>query len=131
WLDITMNLSGGEMMFSEKMDLRLPGPVQVPREIQRAMLRTFDHPMMDYRNEAFRDVLTEATESAKTIFQTKHDVYVLTSSGASALETSMMNLVGPEDTILICSIGHFGDYLTDIAEHLDVNVVTVETEWGE
>jgi|GEM_PF-5639770 len=37
-------------MFAEKMDLRLPGPVQVPREIQRAMLRSFDHPMMDYRN---------------------------------------------------------------------------------
>ena len=61
-------------MFSEKMDLRLPGPVQVPREVQRAMLRSFDHPMMDYRNEEFQDILKEAAASSKMVFQTKNDV---------------------------------------------------------
>ncbi|HWO95254.1 MAG TPA: alanine--glyoxylate aminotransferase family protein [Bacillus sp. (in: firmicutes)] len=118
-------------MFSEKMDLRLPGPVQVPKEIQRAMLRSFDHPMMDYRNEEFQEILKAATNAAKTIFQTENPVYVLTSSGASALETSMVNLVGPSDTIMICSIGYFGDYLTEIAEHIGVKVITIETSWGE
>ncbi|MEK3989845.1 pyridoxal-phosphate-dependent aminotransferase family protein [Robertmurraya sp. FSL R5-0851] len=118
-------------MFSEKMDLRLPGPVQVPREIQRAMLRSFDHPMMDYRNEEFQEILKETTDAAKMIFQTQNPVYVLTSSGASALETSMVNLVGPSDTIIICSVGYFGEYLTEIAEHIGVKVIKIETEWGK
>ncbi|MDD9312082.1 hypothetical protein ACOSZF_12170 [Cytobacillus firmus] len=59
-------------MFDEKLDLRLPGPVQVPKEIQRAMLRSFDHPMMDYRNPAFQVVLQETTEKSKMIFQTEN-----------------------------------------------------------
>jgi aspartate aminotransferase-like enzyme len=118
-------------MFSEKMDLRLPGPVQVPREIQRAILRSFDHPMMDYRNEEHQEILKEAAEAAKKVFQTKNDVYILCGSGASALETAMVNLAGPSDTILICVIGYFGDYLVDIAEHIGVNVIRVDAPWGE
>ncbi|MBD1380916.1 pyridoxal-phosphate-dependent aminotransferase family protein [Metabacillus arenae] len=118
-------------MFSEKMDLRLPGPVQVPKEIQMAMLRTFDHPMMDYRNEEFQEILKETTDASKIIFQTDNPVYVLTASGASALETSMVNLVGPSDTIIICSIGYFGEYLTEIAEHIGVKVIKIEASWGE
>jgi aspartate aminotransferase-like enzyme len=118
-------------MFSEKMDLRLPGPVQVPPEIQRAMMRSFDHPMMDYRNEEFQQVLKEAAEAAKPVFQTKQDVYILCGSGASALETTMVNLVGPSDTILICVVGYFGEYLVDLAEHIGVNVIRVDAPWGE
>ncbi len=118
-------------MFSEKMDLRLPGPVQVPREVQRAMLRSFDHPMMDYRNEEFQDILKEAAASSKMVFQTKNDVYLLTGSGASALETAMVNIAGPQDTIIVCVMGYFGEYLIDIAEHIGVNVIRVDVEWGE
>ncbi|GAB7386999.1 serine-pyruvate aminotransferase [Bacillaceae bacterium] len=118
-------------MFSEKMDLRLPGPVQVPREIQRAMLRSFDHPMMDYRNEEFQQVLKEATRAARMVFQTQNDVYVLCGSGASALETAMVNVAGPSDTIIICVIGYFGEYLVDIAAHIGINVVRVDAPWGK
>lgn len=118
-------------MFSEKMDLRLPGPVQVPREIQRAMLRSFDHPMMDYRNEEFQAILKETAEACKMVFQTGNDVYILCGSGASALETAMVNLVGPNDTIIICVIGYFGEYLIDIAQHIGVNVVRVDAPWGQ
>lgn len=118
-------------MFDEKMDFRLPGPVQVPREIQRAMLRSFDHPMMDYRNEEFQAVLKETAEASKQVFQTASPVYILCGSGASALETVMTNLVGPGDTVVICVVGYFGEYLLDVASHLGVNVIRVDAEWGK
>jgi aspartate aminotransferase-like enzyme len=118
-------------MFREKMDLRLPGPVQVPKEIQRAMLRSFDHPMMDYRNSAFQEVLQETIEKAKAIFQTKNMVVPLTASGASALETAIINTVGANDTIILCVIGYFGEYLQGITSHLGCKVIRVEAEWGD
>lgn len=119
-------------MFSEKMDLRLPGPVQVPREVQRAMLRSFDHPMMDYRNEEFSTILSQTAKAVKPLFQTEEgDVYIITGSGASALDTSMVNLVGPGDTIVICVIGYFGEYLLDVAAHIGVNVIRVDAPWGQ
>lgn len=118
-------------MFEEKMDLRLPGPVQVPKEIQRAMLHSFDHPMMDYRNPAFQEILYETLEKAKIIFQTKNDVFPLTSSGASALDTAITNTVGPDDTIIICVVGYFGEYLQGIVNHIGCNVVRIEKEWGD
>ncbi|KKK38472.1 hypothetical protein WQ57_07640 [Mesobacillus campisalis] len=118
-------------MFKEKMDLRLPGPVQVPKEIQIAMQRSFDHPMMDYRNPAFQEVLQETVEKSKMIFQTKNLVVPLTASGASALETAIINTVGPDDTIILCIVGYFGEYLQGIAKHIGCKVVRVEAEWGD
>jgi aspartate aminotransferase-like enzyme len=118
-------------LFNEKMDLRLPGPVQVPREIQRAMLQSFDHPMMDYRTEHFQTIMKETTTKAKMIFQTEDEVIPLTSSGASALETAIINLIGPDDTIIICVIGYFGEYLLGITDHIGCKVVKVEAEWGD
>ncbi len=126
-----MSSEGEVYMFSEKMDLRLPGPVQVPKEIQRAMLHSFDHPMMDYRNPGFQEILYETMEKAKMIFQTKNAVYPLTSSGASALDTAITNTVGPNDTIIICIIGYFGEYLQGIVNHIGCNVIRIEKEWGE
>lgn len=124
-------MEGERLLFSEKMDLRLPGPVQVPREIQRTILRSFDHPMMDYRTGAFQEVLLAAERAVKPVFQTRSDVYILCGSGASALETAMVNLVGPGDTIVICNIGYFGDYLVDIAAHIGAEVLQVKAEWGQ
>lgn len=118
-------------MFKEKMDLRLPGPVQVPKEIQMAMQKSFDHPMMDYRNPVFQEILQETIVKAKTIFQTKNLVIPLTSSGASALEAAIINTVGPKDTIILCVIGYFGEYLQGITDHIGCKVVRVEAEWGE
>lgn len=118
-------------MFSEKIDLRLPGPTVVPPEVQRAMQMTMDHPMMDYRNKEFSTLLAETAEAAKMVFQTRQDVLIIAGSGASILETAMVNLVGPDDTVIICVIGYFGEYLTSIAEHLGVKVIRVEAEWGQ
>ncbi len=118
-------------MFEEKMDLRLPGPVQVPKEIQRAMQRSFDHPMMDYRNPAFQEVLQETIEKSKMIFQTENLVIPLTASGASALETAIINTVGADDTIILCVVGYFGEYLQGITNHIGCKVVRVDAEWGE
>ncbi|MCM3585954.1 alanine--glyoxylate aminotransferase family protein [Mesobacillus maritimus] len=118
-------------MFQEKMDLRLPGPVQVPKEIQIAMQQSFDHPMMDYRNPAFQEVLQETIDKAKMVFQTKNLVVPLTSSGASALETAIINTVGANDTIILCVVGYFGEYLQGITDHIGCKVVRVEAEWGK
>src|SRR5690606_9665152 len=113
------------------MDLRLPGPVQVPKEIQIAMLNSFDNTMMDYRNPSFQEILLETVEKSKMIFQTKNLVVPLTSSGASALETAIINTVGPNDTIILCVVGYFGEYLQGITDHIGCKVVRVEAEWGD
>ena len=118
-------------MFSEKIDLRLPGPTVVPPEVQRAMQMTMDHPMMDYRDKAFSALLADTSESAKMVFQTRQDVLIIAGSGASILEAAMVNIVGSDDTVIICVIGYFGEYLTSIAEHLGAKVIRVEAEWGQ
>lgn len=118
-------------MFDDKIDLRLPGPTVVPPKVQQAIQRTMGHPMMDYRNEEFSSLLADTSEASKAVFKTEQDVMVVAGSGASILETAMVNLVGPGDTVIICIIGYFGEYLRSIAASLDVDVVALEYTWGE
>lgn len=118
------------MFFSERIDLHLPGPTIVPPAVERAIDQALRHPMMDYRTEAFRSVLREASQSLSRALGTRHESMFLSGSGAAALETAMVNLVEASDTIIICVAGYFGEYLTSIAARIGCKVVRLDVEWG-
>ena len=119
------------LLFSEKADLRLPGPTAIPPQVERVIQQTLNHPMMDYRNEAFSELLRETSAAARMVFGTRHDVILLAGSGTSALETAMVNLVGPSEKAIICVAGYFGEYFVGIAQRLGVEVVRLDVPWGE
>ena len=122
---------GRVLLFAEKADLRLPGPTAIPPQVERAIQQTLNHPMMDYRNEEFTELVRETSAAARMVFGTRNDVILLAGSGTSALETAMVNLVGPSEKAIICVAGYFGEYFVGIAERLGVEVVRVDVPWGE
>ncbi|HEY8486827.1 MAG TPA: alanine--glyoxylate aminotransferase family protein [Limnochordales bacterium] len=118
-------------LFAEKADLRLPGPTAIPPQVERAMQATWRHPMMDYRNPEFAGLLRETCEKARAVFGTSGDVVLLAGSGTSALETAMVNVAGPGETVVLCVAGFFGEYFAGIAQRRGLRVVRVEAAWGE
>lgn len=73
--------------------LLTPGPTPVPDEITHALNLS----MVGHRSSDFEAVAKEAFNHLKPIFGTKNKVMILTSSGTSVLEASMLNIVNPED----------------------------------
>jgi aspartate aminotransferase-like enzyme len=107
--------------------LRVPGPTPCPPEVLKAMA----WPMVNHRGPEFHQMLTDATEDMKKVFQTKNDVLLLTGSGTGGLEAAVVNLFSPGDKVLLVTIGVFGDRWGNIAKTFGVDVVTLKFEWGK
>lgn len=107
--------------------LLTPGPTPVPNEINHAMTL----PMVGHRSPDFEAIAKEAFANLKPIFGTKNDVMILTSSGTSVLEASMLNIVNSDDHFVVIVSGAFGNRFKQIAETYYQNVHVYDVEWGK
>ncbi len=112
--------------FAGDRSLRLPGPSPVPERIVRAM----SHPMVGHRSSRFQDLLTGLLSGLRELFETKHDVYVLTGSGTLAMESAVANLLAPGDTCIVATAGKFGERWIELCQAFSVRPVIVEAPYG-
>lgn len=107
--------------------LLTPGPTPLPPGVCEAMAR----PIIHHRTPQFQEVLKEATEGLKYVFQTKNDVFILASSGTGAMEAAVVNLLSAGDTALTIQGGKFGERWTEICQAYGVNAEIIDVEWGK
>ena len=107
--------------------LRITGPTPCPDEILQAMARQ----MINHRGEEFGQILGDATDKLKQLFQTSNDVFILTGSGTGGLEAVIVNMLSPGDKVLSVSIGVFGDRFASIAQQFGADVTPLKFEWGK
>jgi len=107
--------------------LLTPGPTPLPPQVCEAMSR----PIIHHRTPQFQAILKEASEGLKYVFQTKNDVFILTSSGTGAMEAAVINLLSPGDTVLTIQGGKFGERWTEICKAYGITAEVLNVEWGE
>jgi len=109
------------------MNLRIPGPTPVPPRVLEASAR----PMINHRGREFVSILERVTKRLKEFFLTQNDLFILTTSGTGAMETTVVNTLSPGDRVLVISIGAFGDRFANIAEAYGAEVSRLDYEWGK
>ena len=109
------------------MQLRVPGPTPCPPQALQAMGRQ----MINHRGGDFAKLLHSTTEKLKQAFQTKGDVFILTSSGTGGMEAAIVNTLSPGDRVLSVSNGAFSERFADIAEQYGAQVTRLSFEWGK
>src|SRR5215208_7209506 len=81
---------------------------------------------------AFHAILDEVVAMLRAAWRMPDgDVLALPSTGTSAMEAGIANLLEPGDTVIVAEAGFFGRRLADIAERHGANVVRVTAPWGE
>jgi len=108
-------------------NLRIPGPTPLPDEILKVLSRQ----MINHRGEEFIRMMTDITTNLKKLFQTKNDVFLLTSSGTGGLEAVIVNTLSPGDKLLVISNGIFGERFAGIAQQFGAEVIPLRFEWGK
>lgn len=107
--------------------LRHPGPTPIPKKVELAMQQT----MFSHRSKEFQDLYAHVAQKAKMFFGTKNELIFLPSAGTAALETACINVLQPQDEIVIVSVGFFGDYFVEICQKLNVKIHLLKKEYGE
>ena len=107
--------------------LLTPGPTQIPPQICEALGR----PIIHHRTPQFQEILKEATEGLKYVFQTKNDVLILTSSGTGAMEAAVCNLLSPKDKAVTVDGGKFGERWSELCQVYGVDAKVIKVKWGK
>jgi len=107
--------------------LLTPGPTPLPPQVCEAMAR----PIIHHRTPQFQEILKEATEGLKFVFQTKNDVFILASSGTGAMEAAVVNLLSAQDTAITVEGGKFGERWTELCKANGINAEVIQVEWGK
>jgi aspartate aminotransferase-like enzyme len=87
--------------------------------------------MINHRGKQFGEIIQDVTLKLKRLFQTKNDVFLLTSSGTGGMEAAVINTLSPGDKVLALCCGFFGDRFAEIPECYGGEVKRLSFEWGK
>jgi (S)-ureidoglycine-glyoxylate aminotransferase len=104
-----------------------PGPVNVSPRVLNAM----SMPLLGQFDPAFTDYMNEVMALYRQVFQTDNQwTFLIDGTARAGIETALISILEPGDTVLVPVFGRFGHLLTEIAERCQAKVELIETEWG-
>jgi aspartate aminotransferase-like enzyme len=98
-----------KMGYFKSRNFRLPGPVDLHPDVQRAMGQS----MISHRGAEYGEILRRIVRNMQHVYQTQEDLFMLNCSGKGAVEAVVANLCSPESSVLVISNGYFGDNIRD------------------
>ncbi len=105
-----------------------PGPCNPYPEAVEALGR----PMLGHLDPEFIALLDETNERLRTVFQTSNALtFPVSGTGSAGMEASVVNFVGPGDTVVVAVNGVFGGRLADVVGRTGATAITVDHEWGQ
>ncbi|MFD1928405.1 pyridoxal-phosphate-dependent aminotransferase family protein [Sporosarcina siberiensis] len=114
-------------MLQDQQILRIPGPSPIPPSVQRAM----SQPMIGHRGQETSAMLQTISSKLKKVLGTSQDVLILTGSGTSGLEAAVVNIVQPNEEVLILISGAFGERFAKICDAYSIKTHQIDVEWGQ
>jgi alanine-glyoxylate transaminase / serine-glyoxylate transaminase / serine-pyruvate transaminase len=103
-----------------------------PSNVHPAVLDAMRLPMNGHLDPDFWDLLLDLVGGLRALWRADSGLTIcLSSSGTSAMEAGLMNLIDPGDTVLSCHWGFFGSRLNDFTHRVGANVIERTADFGQ
>lgn len=106
--------------------LMTPGPVDLHPRVRKAISRH----VISHRASEFHGLVASIVESAKKIFKTDGEIFILTSSGTLAVECALANIMEPREGVLVPIYGVFSRRMAESVEQYGGRIINIEIEWN-
>ncbi len=105
-----------------------PGPSMIhPR-----VLRAIGTPLLGHLDPEFLQIMDEVQASLRWLFQTQNSFTIaISGTGSAAMETAIVNLVEPGDSVVVGINGIFGTRLASMVERCGGRPIRLEVPWGQ
>lgn len=110
-----------------KPRLMTPGPAPVPEDVLLELAR----PVIHHRSAEAKEVVVACVAGLKSVFQTRHDVLILTASGTGAMEAAAVNTVQPGKKAIVLNAGWFAQRWGAVCKAYGIAPIMLDTEWGQ
>ncbi len=112
---------------NHKKLLLTAGPAPISATIQRAL----NQPIVYHRTKEFSNIFESVIEGLKYLFQTEHEVFILTASGTGGMEAIITNLFSPGEPVIVVENGKFSERWSQISESYQLDVNRLVIPWGK
>ena len=108
--------------------LMIPGPIEFePKVLQALATPTDSHVSPD-----FIETFANSLELMRKVWQSKTgQPFIMAGSGTLAMDMAVVNLIEPNDNVLVISTGYFGERYADICKRYGANVTILTTVVGD
>jgi alanine-glyoxylate transaminase/serine-glyoxylate transaminase/serine-pyruvate transaminase len=105
-----------------------PGPSDThPRVLEALAKGTVGH-----LDPYYLEVMNGLQEMLRGLFRTKNQMtFAVSGTGSAGMEATVVNLIEPGDSMIVCVNGVFGGRMVDVAERAGAKVTKLERPWGE
>lgn len=104
-----------------------PGPSPVHEDVLAAQARS----VVGHLDPWFLEITDQIASMLRAALRTANPVtYAVSGTGSAGMETAVVNIVEPSDTVIVGVNGVFGGRLADCARRAGADVVTIEEPWG-
>src|SRR5436189_887378 len=105
-----------------------PGPSDThPRVLQALAKGTVGH-----LDPYYLEVMNGLQKMLRGLFRTKNQMtFAVSGTGSAGMEATVVNLIEPGDSMIVCVNGVFGAGMVDVVEGAGAKVTKVERPWGE
>jgi alanine-glyoxylate transaminase / serine-glyoxylate transaminase / serine-pyruvate transaminase len=104
-----------------------PGPSDVPARVLQAMAS----PCIGHLDPYFLGTMNETQQLLRHLFQTQNALTIpVSATGSAGMEACFVNLVEPEDEVVVAVNGVFGTRMCDIVNRIGGKLAKVDGEWG-
>ena len=105
-----------------------PGPSIVDPRVLRALSQS----LVSHMDPSFEDdVMDNVQAGLRSVFAANNALTLpISGTGTAGMETALVNMIEPGDSVLLCANGFFANRMGEIAERVGGNVTVLEAEWG-
>jgi alanine-glyoxylate transaminase/serine-glyoxylate transaminase/serine-pyruvate transaminase len=103
-----------------------------PSDIHPRVLQALAAPTVGHLDPYYLALMTEMQEMLRKLFRTRNEMTMaISGTGSAGMEATVVNLIEPGDTIVVCVNGVFGGRMVDVAQRAGAQVTKIERPWGE
>jgi alanine-glyoxylate transaminase/serine-glyoxylate transaminase/serine-pyruvate transaminase len=105
-----------------------PGPSDIHPRVLEAMGRG----TVGHLDPYYLELMNGMQRMLQSLFRTKNTMTLaISGTGSAGMEATVVNLIEPGDSMIVCVNGVFGGRMVDVAERAGAKVTKVERPWGE
>ncbi len=114
-------------MIDEELTM-IPGPTPVHGRILRALAQ----PTVSHQSPRLVKAYSECLDDLRRVAGSPESLpFVFAGGGTLSMEVALVNIVKPEDKILVISQGYFGDRYAELASAFGIDCDLLQAEWGQ
>lgn len=103
-----------------------------PSEIHPRVLAALAAPTVGHLDPYYLTLMNEMQRLLRGVFRTENQMSMaISATGSAGMECTVVNLIEPGDSMIVCVNGVFGSRMADVANRAGAKVTRVERPWGE